>query len=479
MRSSILACAATLLVACGTSSSPSSPTNSGGGGGGDDSGAVNPGDDAGNVTDGASADATVDSAFDAGPPDTTCSGPCPKSSIKHVVIIVQENHTFDDHFGAYCTATPGSNPTCNDGPACCEAMPAADPKGVKPTVITDEEHATFGPNHAKSCELTEIDNGKMDGFSNTSNIGCGSAENVAAADPTIIKPYWDLAKTGALGDRYFQPLVGQSSGNDMYLARAAWVFDDNAAAPKGAVGMTCDLESPAQQYTDQTIGDLLTAATVPWTWFSGGYGTMVAADGGCPPKPSDCAFALSFYPCAYDPSDVPFNYYASSRDNPANLQDLSALDAILTGTGELPAVSFVKPIGYESEHPGASSTLSAGVTRVTGIIAAIEASKYRDDTLVILTYDEGGGYFDHVAPPAASTIDSEPYGTRIPFLVVGPFARKNFVSHVTMEHSSLVKFIEWNWLGGTTGQLGTRDTVVANIGSVLDPATTGVAVPEN
>jgi phospholipase C len=84
-----------------------------------------------------------------------------------------------------------------------------------------------------------------------------------------------------------------------------------------------------------------------------------------------------------------------------------------------------------------------------------------------------------VAPPATSTIDNQPYGMRLPFLAVGPLARANYVSHVQMEHASLIKFIEWNWLGQTTGQLGTRDTVVNNLGSVLDPTATGVAVPEN
>jgi phospholipase C len=67
----------------------------------------------------------------------------------------------------------------------------------------------------------------------------------------------------------------------------------------------------------------------------------------------------------------------------------------------------------------------------------------------------------------------------VPLIAVGPFVRKNYVSHVTMEHSSIVKFIEWNWLGQKTGQLGTRDTVVNNLGSMLDPAKTGVAVPAN
>ena len=66
----------------------------------------------------------------------------------------------------------------------------------------------------------------------------------------------------------------------------------------------------------------------------------------------------------------------------------------------------------------------------------------------------------------------------MPLLALGPFARKSFISHVVLEHSSVVKFLEWNWLGMQTGQLGTRDTVVSNLGSLLDPALTGVAVPE-
>ena len=175
---------------------------------------------------------------------------------------------------------------------------------------------------------------------------------------------------------------------------------------------------------------------------------------------------------------MPFEYYPSTRDNAATMKDVSALHTALA-SGGLPAVSFVKPIGYKSEHPGTSITLSAGVNWASALINEIEASPYGSSTLVLLTYDEGGGYFDHVAPPAASTVDGKPYGTRVPLLGVGPFVRKNFVSHVTMEHSSIVKFIEWNWLGQKTGQLGTRDTVVNNLGSVIDPKTSGITVPEN
>jgi phospholipase C len=425
----------------------------------------------------------ADASDAGGEPDVViAAGACDGGMcIQHLIVIVQENHTFDDHFGAYCTATPGSNPTCNDGPACCEAMPATDPKGTVPTVLTDAEHAAFDPNHGQACELSEMDDGGMDMYSNAGGggSGCGDPQNVAKADPTIIQPYWDLAAKGALADRYFQPIAGESSSNDMYLARASYVFTDNDDAPEGAVGMMCDIESTPAQYTGTTIGDLLTAASVPWTWFGDGYATMVAAGGMCPPKPSDCAFPFQFYPCSFDPSDVPFEYYASTRDNPATMKDFSALQTALTSGAGLPAVSYVKALGYKSEHPGAGDTLSAGVAWVTALIDQIETSSYGGSTLVLLTYDEGGGYFDHVAPPPTSSVDHQPYGTRIPLLAVGPFVRKNYVSHVVMEHSSIVKFIEWNWLGQKTGQLGTRDTVVNNIGSILDPTATGVTVPEN
>ena len=170
--------------------------------------------------------------------------------------------------------------------------------------------------------------------------------------------------------------------------------------------------------------------------------------------------------------------FASTRDVPAHVADDTALLSDLKN-GTLPAVAFVRAVGWKSEHPGQLAKLSDGVAYVTATVAAIESSRYRDSTLVLFTYDEGGGYFDHVAPPPASTVDGKPYGTRVPMLAIGPFAKKNFVSHVVMEHSSIVKLIEWNFLGGQTGQLAGRDAVVANMGSLLDAKATGVAVPEN
>jgi phospholipase C len=199
--------------------------------------------------------------------------------------------------------------------------------------------------------------------------------------------------------------------------------------------------------------------------------------GGCPPADPECPLAIPFYPCVYDPSDIPFQYYPRFRDNPTYMRDFSRLGQDLD-EGTLPSVSYVKAIGFRTEHPGYGITIRDGIDFTRALIDRILSSSYADRTLIIVTYDEGGGYFDHVAPPPASPVDGKEYGVRIPTFAIGRFARAGHISHVEMEASSLVRFIEWNWLGGETGQLETRDAVVNNIGSLLDPSETGTPVPE-
>jgi phospholipase C len=453
-----------MLSSCGSSSSPGQPTG-----------------DSGPPSDGGSEQAPpVDSGqsdVDAGPPPVAPSA----SNIKHLVVVVQENHSFDTYFGNYCTGTTGSNPTCNTGPACCEAAPTKDPgSGDSAVVLNDTENAAYDPDHEQVCELVEIDNGKMDQYVTgpDAGAGCMSQKNFAAADQATVGPYWNLAMQYALADRYFQPIAGQSSSNDMYLARAGFVFTDNSVSPK-SIGAACAFGGTTATYMDQTIGDLLVAQNVPWGWYSEGYQTMIDAQKQkmCPPAPADCAAQFQSYPCVYDPSDVPFEYYSSFLDNPKYMFDYAKL-AEDVAAAALPSVAFVKGLGYHSEHPGYGDTVSAGTTFVTSVVNTVEQSMYAADTLILITFDESGGFFDHIAPPAASSVDNKPYGPRIPLIAVGTFAKKNFVSHVQMEHSSIVKFIEWNWLSQKTGQLATRDAAVNNIGSMLDPAATGTAVPE-
>ncbi|HVY45956.1 MAG TPA: alkaline phosphatase family protein, partial [Minicystis sp.] len=177
------------------------------------------------------------------------------------------------------------------------------------------------------------------------------------------------------------------------------------------------------------------------------------------------------------PGDVPFLYYSQHANDPNFVRDYATLAADLAA-GTLPDVAYVKGLGFDSEHPGYGTTISAGAAFVDATVQAVLGSCYAKDTLILVTWDEGGGFFDHVAPPATSAVDNQPYGARVPLIAIGPFAKPNTVSHVQMEHASIVKFLEFLYLGQTTGQLGARDAVVNNIGSLLDASKTGITIPD-
>ena len=245
-----------------------------------------------------------------------------------------------------------------------------------------------------------------------------------------------------------------------------------------AIGASCTFTTQ-KSFTNMTIADLLVGAKASWGWFGQGYDAVVAANKvkTCPKDPM-CPAAIAMYPCIYDPGDDAFLYFKQFADNPKYIFDYTDLACSLDSSS-LPAVSYVKAVGYRTEHPGAGDTISAGEAFVTEVVDAVKASAYDKDTLVLVTWDESGGYFDHVPPPPTSAVDTQPYGPRVPLLAIGTFAKKNHISHVQMEHSSIVKFIEWNWLATKTGQLGQRDATVNNIGDMLDPTQTGTTVPAN
>jgi phospholipase C len=439
-----------------------------GGGGGAEGGDAASSD--GGIETSGDAGAGTDAASDAGPQGT---------NIAHVVLIVQENHSFDSYFGHYCTAAAGSNPTCTQGPSCCEAAPATDPSGSAPVTLDDAENAGYDPNHTQACEVDEIDDGKMDRF--VTGASCSDARNFAVAPAAAVQPYWDYASQYALADRWFQPIAGQSSSNDMYFAVAHYVFTDNAVQPDtNGEGCTFPPTATAEYSGKTTVADLLIGSGRTFAVYAEGYAAMVGSVL-CPSPPADCTMtpvALPTPPCDYSPGDIPFEFYSQFADNFDYMKDLANFsDDVQSGT--LPTLSYVKRVQYKNEHPGYGTTISNGTAAVKEVVDLVENSPYADDALVLLTWDEGGGLFDHVPPPPASAIDDQPYGMRVPLIAIGRFARKGgVVSHVVMEHSSIVKFLELNFLG-KTGQLSARDTQVANIGSLLDPAETGIVVPEN
>jgi len=534
-----------LLAACASSASDLGG-GGGAGGGGDDGGAPNvvPGGDGGGGSDGGAGCPSGQSLCGGSCIDTTgddrncggcghactgaqhcAGGSCQDSKIQHVVLIVEENHTFDSYFGHYCQAPAYTDPTCTSGPSCCEAAPDTEPGSThaKPYVLNDDPNnpasnfgsgtSSFDRDHMQACELQEIDDANMDGHGKMDRFvtgatgsdtcdgygpSCSNAINFAVADQATLGAYWSLADGNALADRYFQPIAGGSSSNDMYLAAAHFQFKDNDAATTTAGG-SCSASPCASatstSYTGRTtIADLLVKAGKTFAVYADGYGDAKSAAPGCPGPSSDCRYAplvgssclTSPHPiacgaCTYDPTDIPFNYYAQDGDQ--YMKDYSQLAADLNA-GTLPSFAYVKAEGWHNEHPNVS-TIADGIAFVTSTIGMIQSSPLADSTLILLTWDEGGGFFDHVSPPAPwpTAVDQDdaggavPYGTRVPLLAIGPFARKGTVSHVVMEHSSVVKFLEYNFVGGV-GQLGARDAKVNDLGSLLDPAATGIVIPE-
>jgi len=396
----------------------------------------------------------------------------PRSPVRHVVVIVQENHSFDTYFASYCAASG----------TCSAASTAPSPYApLQPTPLTDLSTASYDPNHFQACEQAEIDGGRMDGYltphvaqSLSTGYPCGSPANFAQAaagpgSPVATYQQW-AGTTAALADSYFQPLVGASSSNDMYLWTTRYVFTDNTAEPN-AVGSQCPTARTTTSFTQPNLGSLLSSHGVSWAWYAQGYDVMrsATAAGTCPAPPTDCPAQVPTYPCVFDPSDVPAEYFADQADQPAHLRDYSRL-ADDAASGTLPAVSFVKGLGYHTEHPGYGTTVSDGVAFVRQTVDDVLA--HVSDALVLVTWDESGGYADRVSPPtgtAANAVDGQPYGPRVPLLALGAGVAGGTVSHVQLEHSSIARFIEWNWLG-STGQLGGRDAVVNNLGSLLTPS---------
>jgi phospholipase C len=231
--------------------------------------------------------------------------------------------------------------------------------------------------------------------------------------------------------------------------------------------------------TTPNIGDRLSAKGVSWAWFAGGWDNAAGyTDGpgwtnGGGPACGKAALANSPFPYCPDPlfqfHHQPFNYYdkykatpdgAGHETNPRRLEHLRDEQDFLTAAhnGTMPAVSFVKPIGHENEHPGYTG-IQQGDTHLVELIGAIQASPQWKSTMVVVTYDEFGGSWDHVPPPRA---DKWGPGTRIPAIVISPLLpRKAAVDHARYDTTSILATIEKRW---GVAPFGHRDATIADVG---------------
>jgi len=194
------------------------------------------------------------------------------------------------------------------------------------------------------------------------------------------------------------------------------------------------------------IGDRLSDKNVSWKWYSGGWDNALAStasnpanNGVVPPKPPvDPLFQWHHQPFAYYDNYAPWTNGQRNLLSAAHLQDENNFFLDLQNNS-LPGVSFIKPLGPNNEHPGYADLLQ-GQQHVADIVSAVRNSPYWGHTLIVVTYDEHGGRWDHVTPPTSNGIWGD--GSRVPAIVIGPFAKTHFVDHTQHDTLSVLKTIE-------------------------------------
>jgi phospholipase C len=379
--------------------------------------------------------------------------------IRHVVIIMQENRSFDSFFGTF----PGADgiPMKNGVPTVC----VPDPYGhtcVKP-YHTSEDRDAGGP-HDHIDAIKDIDSGKMDGFIKQAHGGrrlacvasvqapaCSLAPADAASvmgyhDYREIPNYWAWAKAFVLQDHLFESDTSWSLPAHLYMV-SGWsahcAKKDDPMSCRAAIqapGSPPDSPQnptgkvPDYGWTDITY--LLHAHHVSWGYY---------VFNGTQPDCDDNAMFCKAVPQNAKTPGIwnPMPYFDTVREDHqlGNVQPLRNFLA-QAKAGTLPAVSWVTPTQKVSDHPPA--LISNGQTYVTGLIDRLMESPDWSSTAIFLAWDDWGGFYDHVKPP---TVDDQGYGLRVPGLLISPYARRGYIDHQTLSFDAYLKFIEDDFLG--------------------------------
>jgi phospholipase C len=515
-----------------------------------------------------------------------------KTPIKHLVVIFNENRSFDHYFGTYPNALnpegePRFEPNKNtptqinnllSSPALLDNNPNANPNIVpsngqtvtqpsnginasNPFRLDRTQANTADQSHAYTSEQKAYDAGKNDLFPLDTGSGTTGGAGVFGTkgqvmgyfDGNSVTAFWNYAQNYAMSDNAWTDTFGPSTPGALHMFSGQ---TNGAVAPPGfgqsgladgQGGFTqngdtdpafdvCSSPKSRVQMTSQNIGDLLNEANIPWGSFVGGFNLQTINDNGstgCPgvnsqgmpdptnllgrTSPSQVIGGLGDAIPDYVPHHIWFQYYQSTsnpnhlapdsvasigltniagknKKDPANhAYDLNQFEAAVS-QGNYPAVSFIKMATFQDAHPGNSDPLDEQ-TGVVNLINFLQQQPDWDSTAVIINYDDSDGWYDHAPAPITHTSFSssdaltapgqcgvvgttEPLGlnnlpvhgrcgpgTRVPFLVISPFAKKNFVSHVLISQASIPQFVEDNWLNGKRLKGNAFD---ATTGSIMD-----------
>lgn len=433
----------------------------------------------------------------------------PLGRVEHLIVIFQENRSFDNLYGTFRGAN-GLDRASNEAKTQVDlsgdpykCLEQVDPQLTSPPLPADVCSRSQGdlvdshfPNrpfniddyvpadqrtrdlvHRFYQEQVQIDGGRMDRF-----VAVSDAKGLPmGVYKTASLPVTPEASRYVLADNFFHAAFGGSFLNHAWLVCACTpVFpgapDDlhTVLGPNGlpikdgqltvasqgdyAVNTMYPTNPPfpasatvrLPNQTAPTIGDELSGAGVSWAWYAGGWNDAVAG------KP-DPLFQYHHQPFNY------FANYAPGQPGRGHLKDES--DFVSSAqAGTLPAVSFVKPLGPNNEHPGYTDLIT-GQRHVEELIDTVRKSPSWRNTAIVITYDENGGYWDHVAPPTGPRhADHWGPGTRVPAIIVSPLAKRHFVDHTLYDTTSILATIEHRW---RLKPLGTRDAQANDLRSAF------------
>jgi phospholipase C len=373
--------------------------------------------------------------------------------IQHVIIIMQENRSFDSYFGVY----PGADgiPMQGGVPTVCVPDPMT---GTCVAPFVDHKDKNPGAPHKAADSVTDVDGGKMDGFIADAEAGGRCAPGrTCTADQVMgyhvqsdIPNYWAYAQNFVLDEHMFESVASWSFTSHLALV-SAWA----AKCPNTQNPMSCQSDLMPR---DRTAGDpepfawtdltyLLHAHNISWGYYLD-HGAQSTTNPNGVPKLWDVMPGFT---------DV------NQDQQTGNVQPLTTF-MTQAQAGTLPAVSWIVPDQQDSEHP--SAVVSTGQAYVTGIVNAVMQSSDWSSSAIFIAWDDWGGFYDHVVPPVADTLG---YGIRVPALVISPYAKPGYIDPQTLSFDAYLKFIEDDFLGrqrldpATDGRPDSRPDVRENL----------------
>jgi phospholipase C len=513
-------------------------------------------------------------------PVTSGGGSSPVTSaavIQHVVVIYDENESFNHYFGTYPNAQNNAGETSFTAAA---GTPTPNNYISNPSLLTGNPNASNTANstgatnpfrlppadaylytqtHFYPQEQEAFDNGNMDLFpkyvgASNSKLNSGVIVTSPATvdttgltmgyfDGNTVTALWNYAQHYAINDHFFGATFGPSTVGAINLisGQTNGVVNDSGAStymtPDGNNGFTLINDpDPTNDYcsgsttvhmTGKNIGDLLNAGSVTWGWFEGGFNLNLTNSNfttGCGRSTYSSISGITV--SDYVPHHEPFQYYATTA-NP-NHQVPSSIASIGTATDaanhqydtndfinalaakNLPSVSFLKAPAYQDSHAGNSDPLDEQAW-IVSMVNLIELSPYWKSTVIIVSYDDSDGWYDHmnnvvngsnslVSPATTSTVDSAicvnasgsaspsnalpgvnaatlhaqgrcGHGPRLPIVVISPWAKKNFIDSTPTDQTSIIRFIEDTFLNGQRIGGGSYDAIAGSLNNMFDFST--------